>query len=89
MTVQLISEENHGIIGIAKNYTCAIEWLIESNWINSGTECYGFDDNCTYMTLEERFGNNWKAELFTLTQDQFQDLFEGQFMIMKLNVIGT
>ena len=89
MTVKIIGEENHGIIGVAKNYTCAIQWLIDNDWINENTECYDPDDETSYLTLKERFGNNWQEKLFALDQDQFQDLFEESLIMTDWEVIGT
>ena len=58
MTVCIIHEENHGTIGVAMNLVAAKQWLIESNWVNSGTEIYD-EETEEVSTLEGKYGHNW------------------------------
>jgi hypothetical protein len=58
MTVCIIHEENHGTIGVAMNLVAAKQWLIESNWVNSGTETYD-EETEEVNTLEGKYGHNW------------------------------
>ena len=58
MTVCIIHEENHGVIGVAKNLTAAKQWLLENNWVNNVSDIYDEETELT-NTLEGKYGHNW------------------------------
>lgn len=60
MKVIQISEDNHGFIGIAKDYKSALIFLYNNGWLEGSTEVWiGAHANPEYGRLDEVFGDNW------------------------------
>ena len=45
-TVVLIEEKNHGMIGVAKDYPSAVDFLVNENWL----------DGSFYLRVEKVYG---------------------------------
>lgn len=76
MYVVIIHEENHGVIGVARNVNVAIGWLIDDGWLNENYELY---DGCgNWIPLHQKYDisniRNWGMR-------QFNDVFEGGFYL--------
>ena len=80
--VVIISEENHGVIGVAVDYKTAIRWLIQTDWINGGTN-FWVDEK--WQTVEQLFGENWQEKLV----EQDEEFFEGSFYFYERDLIGA
>ena len=80
--VIIISEENHGVIGVAVDLESAIRWLIQTDWINASTD---FWVGGKFQTAEELFGIYWREKLV----DQKEDFFEGGFYFYEKDLIGA
>ena len=71
--VILISEENHGTIGIAIDEEVAKQWLLDTEWITGYTEMWK-------PTLQNRsflcdlYGENWKEEYMKFDAGQMENL---------------
>lgn len=81
-TVIIISEENHGVIGVAIDLKSAIRWLIQTYWIDAGTE---FWVNGQEQTVEQLFGEQWREKLI----EQNEEFFEGRFYFYEEDLIGA
>jgi hypothetical protein len=76
-----IFEENHGFIGVAKDYRHAINFLIEKNWINENTRFW--DEEAWWLPLsehmkQENFKGTWQEYLHHKIQtdiDFFDEVF--------------
>lgn len=79
MTVIMVSEDNHGTIGIAKNYACAIAFLVKNGWIWKGLEIVKEDDTIT--TIYEDLGEDYISILLEWDIDTFERYFEGIFYL--------
>lgn len=79
MTVIMVSEDNHGTIGIAKNYACAIAFLVKNGWIWKGLEIVKEDDTIT--TIYEDLGENYISTLLEWDIDAFERYFDGIFYL--------
>lgn len=79
MTVIMVSEDNHGTIGIAKNYACAIAFLVRNGWIWRGLEIVKEDDTIT--TIYEDLGEDYISVLLEWDIDTFERYFEGIFYL--------
>ena len=55
-TVILIIEENHGIIGIAKSFSSAIDFLYDNDWMTPETELYNPFDDTAWVCCNSRVG---------------------------------
>ena len=71
--VILISEENHGTIGVAINEKIAKQWLLDTEWITGYTEVW-------MPQLQERsflcdlYGEKWKEEYMKFDVGQMENL---------------
>lgn len=87
MKVIIIHEDNHGMIGAVMNYSTAIEFLIRYNWLNG--MCDVVDKNGNFITVEEKFGKDWKDIILSWTVHRFNMEFEGSFNLELYGVYGT
>ena len=79
MTVIMVSEDNHGTIAIAKNYACAIAFLVKNGWIWENLEIIKDDDTVT--TICEDLGENYVSIILDWDIDTFERYFEGIFYL--------
>ena len=86
-TIILIVEENHKIIGIAKDFSSAIDFLYDNNWITPKTELYNpFDDMVeSDWILFEKY-NLSKEDLKQGGLEIFNDLFDTVFFLEEREV---
>ena len=87
--VYLIEEDNHGNIGIAKDYLSAIDFLVDSDWLDSNFEVYcdAFDDET--KSIKKDIGENWKDVIKSWDCETFNQYFEGCFCLYIEEVYGT
>lgn len=76
----LISEENHGAIGVAADYKSAIMWLIKEGWLDDYTT---FTINNKYIFMKD-LQPNWRSFLFTLNINNLKELFDGMFYFQEI-----
>ena len=84
MDIIIITEENHGLIGVAETYTAAINYLIEDSWITEKTELLD-EYECT-RTLEEM--NISLDDVRKMSISKFNEVFEGIFNLTVDNLIS-
>jgi hypothetical protein len=81
MKVISIWEENHGMIGIAKDMPSAFEFLVKEHWVTPNMEFYDSNEGCFTLetvktqleldTYEEALAKLYECE----TEDYFDDYF--------------
>ena len=87
-TVILIIEENHGIIGIAKSFSSAIDFLYDNNWMTPETELYNpFDDTAESDCVCFEKYNLSKEDLKKCDLEIFNDLFDSVFFLEEREVV--
>lgn len=87
-TVILIIEENHGIIGIAKNFSSAIDFLYDNNWMTPETELYNpFDDTAESDWVCFEKYNLTKEDLKKCGLEIFNDLFDSVFFLEEYELV--
>lgn len=78
MMVICIVEDNHGLIGIAANEKAAKQWLIDTDWVNSGIDIWirneSEGDGGHYASLKEQYGDNWEESFLAMNSDQLEDM---------------
>ena len=77
MDIIVITEDNHGLIGIAETYTAAVNYLIENSWITEKTEL--LDEYECICTLEEM--NISLDDVRKMSISKFNEIFEGIFIL--------
>lgn len=85
MKVVLIHEDNHGFLGVAKDYENAINFLLQNRWLNTDIEIY-VDDEYDFKSLKEL--NVSIEDIKKMDIDKFNDFFEGIFYLDIDNVWG-
>lgn len=86
-TVISIVEENHGVIGIAKNFNSAIDFLYDNDWITPETELYNpFDDTTETDWTPFKEYNLSKDDLKRCGLEIFNDLFDSVFFLEEKEV---
>lgn len=84
MDIIIITEENHGLIGVAETCAAAINYLIEDSWITEKTELLD-EYECT-RTLEEM--NISLDDVRKMSIPKFNEVFEGIFNLTVDNLIS-
>jgi hypothetical protein len=70
--VILIGEDNHGYIGVARNYKRAVEFIIDSEWIDRDFEVLWKGE---YIPISVALGEDWKEKLLNnYNVDSFNEL---------------
>ena len=75
-TVICIHEDNHGLIGVAKDYKSAIDFLIRDEWLDCNLKL--IDENENDITIIRQWDN----------VDKFNDEYEGIFYLEIMKVEG-
>lgn len=81
MKVICIYEDNHNLIGIAKDYTFAIKYLIEETNRLDENEITDKD-----ISVYGIFGENWVESIYDLGIWEFNDVFFGRFSLEEREV---
>ena len=87
-TVVTIQEDNHGLIGIAKDYPSAIDFLVNENWLDENFEIYD-DGFCHCKSIKDDLDKNWKEKILSWDTEKFNEYFEGCFYLVIEEVYGT
>ena len=86
----LIEEENHGMIGVAKDYPSAIDFLVDSDWLDEKFEVWVDNEINLTQTLEDHLGELWYVAIRDeWDTEQFNNFFEGSFYLTIEGVYGT
>lgn len=91
MTVIQIHEDNHGLIGIAKDYKCAIDFLINEGWIDDYAEVFVGENEegmGEYQRVIEVFGEDWVDKMLNWDIGNFNEYWNGSFMLIETEVYG-
>lgn len=89
MTVILINEDNHGLIGVANNYFNAVSWLIDNHWIDDNTEVWN-DASDQWEKLIDLQGEDWADRMRDEWDiDNFNYFWENSFSLNPIDIIGT
>ena len=85
MDVIMVHEDNHGILGVAINYTSAIDMLVENKWLDTVlTKIYV--GNYEYKTLDELGITIEDIKKWGI--DKFNEEFDGLFYLGVAKIYG-
>ena len=85
MDVIMVHEDNHGILGVAINYTSAIDMLVENKWLDTFlTEMYV--GNYEYKTLDKLGITIEDIKKWGI--DKFNEKFDGLFYLDVDKIYG-
>ena len=88
-TVVLIEEDNHGLIGVAKDYPSAIVFLVNENWLDGKFEVWVDNEDYLTQTIKEDLGEEWKEVVLSWDIETFSNYFEGYFYLTIEEVYGA
>ena len=78
MKVYLISEENHGHIGVAATHKAALQWLIASDWVRSRSEIWVPNESERWggheVPLVELYGENWEEKFLQFSREPLENM---------------
>ena len=77
MNVIVISEDQHGMIGIAKNYESAIDFLFKEDWLSPEFEV--IDKHYNWVSLKDL--NISIDNIKQMEIDEFNKFFDGYFYL--------
>lgn len=83
-TVICIYSDEYGFLGVAKNYTSALHFLLNEGWISNDVEMY--DDNDKIVSIVDYLGNNWFDKQLTWSINDFNDFWTGHYSLVKSEV---
>jgi len=89
MTVIVMNEENHGFLGVAKDYKSAIKYLCQMDWLGEEFELCEYNSqkkNWEYSTILDKLGPNWFDIICSWTVTEFNEYFEGVFAFWEEEV---
>ena len=86
MTVIQIHEDSHGLIGIAKDYKSALDFLVNNNWIEDSTEVW--IGPAEWARLDEARGKDWFDKMVNWGIGNFNEYWDGSFMLIETEVYG-
>ena len=85
--VYCVYEDNHGMIGLATDYSSTIDGLINEDWLDGNTEM--LDDNDNPSTVKEILGKEWIDLIKHWDKNTFNIFFEGIFYINIMEIWGS
>ena len=88
-TVVLIEEDNHGQIGVAKDYPSAIDFLVNQGWLDESFEVWVDNEDYLTQTIKEDLGEEWKEVVLSWDIETFSNYFEGCLYLTIEEVYGT
>ena len=77
MNIIIIREDNHGVIGVAKDYDSAINFLVQNQWLTTDIEVLNSIEEWTSLKelgLDIETIRSWDIEAFN-------DFFDGTFYL--------
>ena len=80
--VWVISEDDHGTIGVATSLLAGKQWLIDSEWVTMGTEVWN-PQTQEYATLSELYGDNWEKYFLSCDEDELEEM---RFLFSKMEL---
>ncbi len=92
-TVITISEDSHGQIGVAKDYKCAIDFLVNEGWLNDYVEVFVGENEegmGEYQRLIEVFGEGWVDIMRDHWNiNDFNEYWMNSFYLDEVEVYGS
>lgn len=71
--VWVISEDNHGTIGVAASMLAGKQWLIDSAWVTMMTEIW-IPQTQEVVTLGDLYGENWEKHFLSCAEGELEDM---------------
>jgi hypothetical protein len=85
--VYCVYEDNHGMVGLATDYSSTIDGLVKEKWLTESTEL--LDDNGCPSTVKETLGEEWANLIKQWDVTTFNIFFDGCFWISLMEIWGS
>lgn len=86
MKVIMINEENHGFLGLAKDYRAAVTYLYKNNWLEDFYSLEETETTFKNLSLTDKLGPNWLDVIYSWTRYEFNYFFEDAFYLQEIEV---
>lgn len=80
-------EDNHGMVGLAIDYSSAIDGLVEEGWLDGNTELVDEDGN--FFTVKGKMGEKWLDKIKKWDVTTFNIFFDGCLWISTMEIWGS
>lgn len=71
--VWVISEDNHGIIGVAASVLAGKQWLIDSAWVTIMSDVW-IPQTHEAVTLGDLYGENWEKHFLSYDEEELEEM---------------
>lgn len=85
--VYCVYEDNHGMIGLATDYSSMIDGLVENGWLDGNTELV--DEYGNLFTVKGKIGEKWFDRIKKWDITTFNIFFEGCLWIDFMEIWGS
>ena len=75
MKVYVVSEDNHGVVGVVSSVENAVNLLIDQDWLAPCADVWD-DESVSFKPIKEKFGEDWKTVLMNMSEEQFSEAFQ-------------
>ena len=75
MKVYVVSEDNHGVVGVVSSVENAVNLLVTQDWLAPYADVWD-DESASFKPIKEKFGEDWKTILMNMSKEQFLETFQ-------------
>lgn len=87
MKVYVVSEDNHGVVGVVSSVESAVNLLVDQDWLADWDDVWD-DESVSFKPIKEKFGENWKTILMNMTKEQFVETFQDWLYLDEYELDG-
>ena len=88
MSVVLIYDEDVTLLGVAKNYKAAIDFLFNKGYLSDSIQIYDQESN-HYVRIDEYYGENWLDVIRDEWDvENFNEFWQSWLLLDEWDIIG-
>ena len=88
MSVVLIYDEDVTLLGVAKNYKAAVDFLLNKGYLSDSMQIYDQESN-HYVRIDEYYGENWLDVIRDEWDvENFNEFWQSWLFLDEWDVIG-
>lgn len=88
MSVILIYDEDVTLLGVAKNYKTAIDFLVNKGFLSDSMQIYDQESN-HYVRIDEYYGENWLDVIRDEWDvENFNEFWQSWLFLDEWDIIG-
>lgn len=88
MSVVLVYDEDVTLLGVAKNYKAAIDFLFNKGYLSDSMQIYDQESN-HYVRIDEYYGENWLDVIRDeWNVENFNEFWQSWLLLDEWDIIG-